>query len=80
MQLGYKSLLLLSAFFVSWVSCVIKLPEYPPFDINPDILPRGQNDARTFADIRIGEGLIDWQPYDLDVASVPLNPVRFKVK
>lgn len=51
--------------------CALQLSPLPPFEINPDILLKDpvDLDSRTFADIRIGDGLVDWIPYDLDIHS-----------
>lgn len=52
----------------------LQLPPFPEFKINSDIVPRDQR-SRTFADIRIGNGLIDWEPYDLDIQKYPIIEV-----
>jgi hypothetical protein len=61
---------LLTLLFCSLVSA-IDVFFFQELVVNPDILPREPN-QRTFADIRIGNGLVDWEPYDLDILRVPL--------
>jgi hypothetical protein len=58
------------------VAKAFELPPFPELAINPDILPVDP-ESRTFADIRLGSGLVDWEPYELEMQKYPILEVSF---